>query len=95
MKKNLGLIAIDVLIINAVVPVTFSYGIYRDDQDMKNRSLDFLNVVDAEDNLVIRKFGKLGVHACNAQQTQALLYLYNNYCRKRKCLKCRVFSASK
>ncbi len=95
MKKNLGLTAIDVLIINAVVPVTFSYGIYRDDQDMKNRSLDFLNVVDAEDNLVIRKFGKLGVHACNAQQTQALLYLYNNYCRKRKCLKCRVFSASK
>lgn len=94
-KKNLGTTAVDVLIINALVPVMFSYGIFHDDQDMKNRSLGFLNVMEAEDNLVIRRFESLDVNVQNAQQTQALLHLYNNYCRKRKCLKCRVFSASK
>ncbi|MBR6438333.1 MAG: DUF2851 family protein [Bacteroidales bacterium] len=95
MKKNFGATAIDVLIINAVVPMLFSYGIYRDDQEMKNRSLGFLNVMEAEDNLIIRKFRKLGVNVQNAQQTQALLHLYNCYCKKRKCLKCRVFGAVK
>lgn len=95
MKKNLGATAIDVLIINAVIPVLFSYGIYHDNQELKNRSLGFLNVMEPEDNVIIRKFEMLGVNLLNAQQTQALLHLYNCYCKKRNCLKCRVFSASK
>ncbi len=94
-KKCMGNTAIDVLIINAVVPVLFSYGIYHDNQEMKNRSLGFLNVMEPEDNVVIRKFARLGVNVRNAQQTQALLQLYNCYCRRRKCLNCRVFSAMK
>ena len=72
-KKTLGATAVDVLIINAVIPVLFSYGIYHDNQDLKNKSLGFLNMMAPEDNVVIRRFEKLGVNACNAQQTQALL----------------------
>ena len=94
-KKKLGTTAVDVLIINAIIPVLFSYGIYHDDQDLKNRSLGFMTVMEPEDNIVIRKFEELGVYARNAQQTQALLHLYSNYCKKRNCLKCRVFMASK
>lgn len=94
-KKKLGVTAIDVLIINAVVPVLFSYGIYHDNQELKNRSIELLNVMEPEDNVIIRKFGELGVSVCNAQQSQALLHLYNCYCKKRNCLKCRVFSASR
>ena len=94
-KKNLGATATDILIINAVIPVLFSYGIYHDNQDLKNKSLGFLSDMAPEDNVVIRRFGKLGVGACNAQQTQALLQLYNSYCRRRKCLNCRVFNAVK
>ena len=94
-KKRLGDTAIDVIIINAVIPVLFSYGIYHDNQELKNKSLGFLNVMEPEDNVVIRKFSNLGVNVCNAQQTQALLHLYNCYCKRRKCLNCRVFSASK
>ena len=94
-KKTFGATAVDVLIINAVIPVLFSYGIYHDNQDLKNKSLGFLSVMAPEDNIVIRRFGKLGVNACNAQQTQALLQLYNSYCRRRKCLNCRVFNAIK
>ncbi|MBO7459584.1 MAG: DUF2851 family protein [Bacteroidales bacterium] len=92
-RKNLGVTAVDVLIINAIVPVLFSYGIYHDDQELKNRTLGLLNVMEPEDNVIIRKFLGLGVSVCNAQQSQALLHLYNCYCRKRNCLKCRVFSA--
>lgn len=90
-KKSFGTTAVDILIINAVIPVLFSYGIYHDNQELKNRSLGFLSEMEPEDNVVIRRFGKLGVNVCNAQQTQALLQLYNSYCRRRKCLNCRVF----
>lgn len=93
--KCLGDTAIDILIINAVIPVLFSYGIYHDNQDIKNRSLGLLGVIGPEDNVVIRKFVKLGVNVQNAQQSQALLQLYSSYCKRRKCLNCRVFNALK
>lgn len=94
-RKNLGATAVDSLIINAIVPVMFSYGVNHDNQELKNKSLQFLNDMKPEDNVIIRKFGKLGANVCNAQQTQALLHLYNCYCRKRNCLKCRLFCALK
>lgn len=93
MIKTLGQTAVDVLIINAVVPVLFCYGMYHDDEELKERSVGFLETMEAEDNLVIRRFRKMGVGVCNAQQSQAVLHLYNCYCKKRKCLNCRVFSA--
>lgn len=91
-RKTLGPTAVDVLIINAVLPVLFSYGIYHDDQDLKNKTIDFLSFIPPEDNLVIRKFQRMGVSVCNAQQSQAVLHLYKCYCKKRMCLKCRVFN---
>ena len=94
-KKNFGDTAINLLIINAVIPVLFSYGIYHDNDGLKERSLGLLNEMEPEDNVIIRKFESLGVSARNAQQTQALLHLYNCYCRRRNCLKCRVFNAIK
>ena len=94
-KKNFGDTAINLLIINAVIPVLFSYGIYHDNDGLKERSLCLLNEMEPEDNVIIRKFESLGVSARNAQQTQALLHLYNCYCRRRNCLKCRVFNAIK
>ena len=93
MTKTFGSTAIDVLIINAIVPVLFAYGIYHDNETLKEKSLDFLEKMKPEDNLVIRKFEEMGVNVCNAQQSQAVLHLYKCYCKKRKCLNCRVFSA--
>lgn len=93
MTKTFGTTAVDMLIINAIAPVLFCYGIYHDNEELKEKSLGFLEKMKPEDNLVIRKFEKMGVNVCNAQQSQAVLHLYKCYCKKRKCLNCRVFSA--
>lgn len=93
MPKTFGTTAVDMLIINAIAPVLFCYGIYHDNEALKEKSLGFLEKMKPEDNLVIRKFEKMGVNVCNAQQSQAVLHLYKCYCKKRKCLNCRVFSA--
>jgi len=92
-KKSLGSTAVDILIINAIVPVLFCYGMTHDNQELKDRSVGFLEKLKPENNLVVRNFTEIGVNVCNAQQSQALLHLYNNYCRKRRCLECRVFTA--
>lgn len=93
MTKTFGTTAVDMLIINAIAPVLFCYGIYHDNEALKEKSLGFLEKMKPEDNLVIRKFEIMGVDVCNAQQSQAVLHLYKCYCKKRKCLNCRVFSA--
>lgn len=90
-KKILGDNAINILIINAVVPFLFYYGQFHELQDFKDKAVALLENMDAEDNIIIRNYGKIGIWAHNAYQTQALLYLYTNYCIKRCCLECRLF----
>lgn len=90
-KKILGDNAINILIINAVVPFLFYYGQFHELQDFKDKAVALLENMDAEDNIIIRNYGKIGIWAHNAYQTQALLYLYTNYCIKRRCLECRLF----
>lgn len=90
-KKILGNNAIDILIINAVIPTLFYYGQYHKLQDFKDKAVILLEKIDAEDNIIIRNYEKIGIWAYNAYQTQALLYMYTNYCIKRRCLECRLF----
>jgi hypothetical protein len=89
-KKRTGVTATDILLINAVIPVLFSYGLYRSDNEITERSLSFLDKILPEDNLVIREWGEAGINPISAFDTQALLQLRNEYCRKRRCLECRI-----
>lgn len=92
-KKTLGSTSIDIIIINAIVPVLFCYGIMHDDQKLKDKSINFLGELKPENNLVVRSFIKMGLSVRDAQQSQATMHLYERYCRRRRCLECRVFTA--
>lgn len=80
----------DVLVINAVVPLLFSYGRYKDDETICQRALDLLYEIPAEDNAVIRMWDALGLTAKTANDTQALLQLNTEYCVNKRCLHCQV-----
>lgn len=84
--------ATDILIINAVIPLLFAYGRHRDSGDKCEMALSLLEDTDPEDNAVIREWLMAGVESESALITQALLQLRNNYCRKRRCLECRIGS---
>lgn len=88
--KHLGDTTADVLIINAVVPLLFCYGKLHKDESVCATAMQFLEEVEAEDNAVIRHFAQCGIAAQNAMQTQALLHLYNLYCKRKRCLECRI-----
>ena len=88
--KHLGETTADVLIINAVAPLLFCYGrLHKDDKFCEN-ALQFLEATSAEDNAILRHFAQCGITAQNAMQSQALLHLYNIYCKRKRCLECRL-----
>ena len=91
-RKILGKTAVDLIIINAIVPMLFYYGHTHSLESYKEKAMRFLEQIEAEDNLIIRNFQKSGVVLQNAFQTQAILYMYKYYCKRRRCLECRIYS---
>ncbi|MBK5286819.1 MAG: DUF2851 family protein [Bacteroidia bacterium] len=89
-QKNLGASAMDNIIINTVVPLIFSYGMFRSEEQFKERALRFLEQLSPEKNSIITKWESLGIKAGNSFRSQALLELMNEYCSLKKCLHCGI-----
>jgi hypothetical protein len=68
----------------------FAYGKIRDLPEYSERALSFLDQIKAEDNSIIKEWSAAGVKAESALSSQALIQLRDRYCRKRRCLDCRV-----
>jgi hypothetical protein len=91
-SKNTGTLATDILLINSVIPIIFIYGQSRDARDLCERAISFLEDTQPEKNIIIEEWQASGIEACSAFDSQALIQLRNEYCRKRRCLDCRVGS---
>ncbi|HUX55684.1 MAG TPA: DUF2851 family protein [Bacteroidales bacterium] len=91
-SKNTGSQATDIFLINAVIPVIFVYGRSRDCQNICERALIFLESIRSEENSIAREWGKVGIESESAFYSQALIQLRNDYCKKRRCLDCRIGS---
>ncbi len=89
-SKMTGSQATDIFLINAVVPVIFVYGMYRDDRSLYEKAVSFLEEIHPEENSIIDEWISAGLTVESAFYSQALIHLRNNYCKKRKCLDCRI-----
>lgn len=83
-----GVQFIDVLLINAVIPVLFAYGKYQHHETLCEKVLDWMEHIRAEQNQVTRFWKKLRIVPVNAGESQGLTQLKTNYCDQLKCLKC-------
>lgn len=91
--KKLGSNSKDLIFINVLVPFLFFTGYKKNDQKIKDKALAILENLPAEKNRVIRIWDKLDVRTEHALDSQALLYLYKEYCMNRKCAQCRIGQA--
>lgn len=89
-KKRLGDSLINSIIINAVIPTLFAYGHSRSSNVIKEKVIDLLRQTKVEDNSTLRKMKLLGFSLKNGLDSQALLYLFNELCRPKKCLNCAI-----
>jgi len=90
--KNTGTQATEILLINAVIPVIFAYGQFRDQTDVCEKALNILENIHPEENSLINEWKSSGIDSESAFYTQGLIQLRNEYCRKRRCLDCRIGS---
>ena len=84
---------IDTIIINAVVPVLFAYGLLHNEEQYKNRALNWLDELEAEKNSITDGYVELGIVNKSACDSQALLELKSHYCDLKNCLDCAVGNA--
>jgi hypothetical protein len=89
-KKTLGQDMIDNLIINTVVPVLFSYGLYHQEEMYKTQAIRWLEETTAESNSIVKGFRQLDLASGSAYDSQALIELKTQYCDNRLCLSCSV-----
>ena len=89
-KKNLGQQMGDTLLINAIIPMIFAYGLYYKEDHYMDKALEWLSSIHAEKNAITTKFELLGMINRSAFDSQALIQLKNEYCNKKRCLECHI-----
>ncbi|MDN3493565.1 DUF2851 family protein [Winogradskyella bathintestinalis] len=88
-KKALTKSFIDLLIINTLIPLKFSYA-KSQGKSVEDSIFDLIKEVKIENNSIVTKFLGLKPMAKNALNSQALLQLKYHYCDNNKCLQCIV-----
>ncbi len=88
-KKVITKSFIDLLIINTIIPLKFSYAKHQGkviDDDI----VEIIQSITSEKNSIVDTFNDLYPVSTSALQSQALLQLKSEYCDKNKCLQCAV-----
>lgn len=88
--KIMGENALNVLLINTVVPMFFAYGQRNDRPEYCDRAIRLLESIPPESNSIVSAFGRAGITPLHAGDSQALIQLKREYCEKKKCLYCRI-----
>lgn len=89
-KASIGRSAIDVLLINSVIPYKYAWGKQHNSQPMVDSALRLLAAIPAEKNHIVEQWRLLGVEIRNASDSQTFIHLYQDYCIRHRCLSCDV-----
>ncbi len=88
-KKALTKSFIDLLVINTIIPLQFSYA-KAQGKPIEDHVFNFIKQIGLEKNSIVSKFLDLKPIEKQALTSQALLQLKQNYCDKNKCLQCAI-----
>jgi hypothetical protein len=91
-EKNFGKSSAQNILINTVIPFLFLYGKEKNNDYVKNRSLELLEQLPAENNNIIKEWELLKIKTGSAYRSQGLIQLKNEYCSQKKCLNCGIGS---
>ncbi len=83
---------IDLLVINTILPIKFSYAKHLG-KAVDSEIFHIINHIKKEENGIVKNFSLAGVDITSAKESQAVLQLYREYCAKNKCLQCSVGSS--
>ena len=87
---KIGEKSLHLILINTVAQALFSYGIYSKKQEYKERALDLLQMLPPEQNRVTKAFKSYGFILNSALESQGVLSLNRDFCKKNACLSCQI-----
>jgi hypothetical protein len=87
---KIGKATLQMLSINVLVPILFTYGKYLQEEMYCDKAIVFLESISKESNGIIRDFEFLNYKPTNAMESQALIQLKTAYCDRHQCLSCYV-----
>lgn len=88
-EKKLSDDFVEILIINAILPVIYTY--YKHLEPEKTEQiLEFYKNLRPEKNSIIAQWKTLGNSFPSALETQAFLFHHKNFCLKKDCLHCGI-----
>jgi len=88
--KRLGQQTCDVILMNAFIPIIFTYAIVKGNDRLVEKTIDTMHMINAENNRIVRQWKKLGIHAASAAESQALIELKTRHCDQFKCTQCQI-----
>jgi hypothetical protein len=88
-NKRLSDSFIDLLTINTIIPLLFSYE-YATENKHSEFLIDLAVEIKPETNTVVKRFKDIGISIENAFDSQAFLELKQQYCDLGNCLKCAI-----
>ncbi len=88
--KALGKNAVDLIIINAVIPFLFALSRYNESEETREKALGLLEELPPENNRIIRGYKELGFSVKSGFDSQGLIHLKKFACDSKKCLTCKV-----
>ena len=86
----MGISSAQNLLINTAAPLSAAYGVYTDQETWIDRAMELLQQIPSESNQIIQEWKDLGMSPLHAFDSQALLELYNDFCKPKKCLQCAI-----
>lgn len=88
--KGIGKSSIHNLVINTVVPVLVAYAEQIDNQLYIENAMALLEKIPAEKNKITKFWNSLDLETKTMFDSQGSIELYNEFCKKKKCLSCGV-----
>lgn len=89
-NAKMGKAAIDLLLINSVIPYKYAWGKAHSSESMQEDALRLLHTIPAEKNHVVERWEMLGVEIADAADSQTFIHLYQDYCLRHRCFNCDV-----
>jgi len=92
-KFEIGKFLKENLVINVFTPFLTAMGLYQNQPELIERSLDWVNEMKAEPNKITKMWEAENQTISTAGQSQALNELYKNYCLPKRCMECNIGTA--
>jgi len=87
--KTLSKSFIDLLLINTILPIKFSYAKQKGEA-IDSEIIKIASTISSEKNNIIKAFNNLKKVSKSSLDSQALIQLKTEYCDKNKCLQCAI-----